>query len=195
VSLSLGWKPFAMRKALTAVATILLLGAIMLCPLAARAQTASQDEVAHANFVKFLNNHPILASEMARDPGLINDPHYLDSRPGLKNFFDNHRVLQKRLQKAPGTITFKDGHYDWITAQATASQSGNYLLEHPDVARAIEANPPLLKNSEYIWAHPGLQAFIDQHPNLSTEMKEHPYGFVSQQGIGYLPPPVPASSP
>jgi len=147
------------------------------------------NEIAEANFVRFLNTHPNVAADLAKNPNLVNDPKYLGDHPGLQGFLKTHPRVQKDVQLAPGTYTYVNGQAEWKRAPLNGSQTHNYLFEHSDVASELEANPSLVKDPKYLAAHPGLREFLDEHPDAISEMKQHPYGFLSQRRRGYLPPP------
>ena len=167
--------------------------AFVSAPAIAQAPKPGGNQVAQENFNRFLNNHPNVASELAKNPNLVNDEKFLATHPGLQKFLETHPGVQKQVASSPGAVTNSGGHYEWNRGAGAAAihGTGNYLLEHPEVAQQLQANPSLLESKEYVDAHPGLRQFMNQHPNLRGEMKVHPYGFVSQRGRGYLPPPVP----
>jgi hypothetical protein len=182
-----------MRKAIRALGTTIVLGAIALVPATILAQNQDPNESAHTNFVRFLNSHPNVAADLAKNPSLVNDPKYLGSHPGLHGFLRTHPRVQKDVQLGPGTYTYANGQADWKRAPLTESQAHNYLLDHLDVANQLEANPSLAQDPKYLAEHPGLKEFLIEHPDALSEMKEHPYGFLSQRRRGYLPPPEPPS--
>jgi phage-related protein len=158
----------------------------------AQAPRPDANQAAHERFNRFLNAHPAIASELAKNPSLVNDDKFLTEHPGLQKFLETHPAVRKEVAASPGTISIGGGQYEWKPGAGAARGSGNYLLEHPEVAQQLQANPSLLDSNEYVEAHPGLRQFINEHPNLRAEMKKHPYGFVSQRRKGYLPPPSPA---
>jgi hypothetical protein len=192
-SFSSKYEPNPMRNAIRALGATVVLGAIAIASAAALAQTQDPNEIAHTNFVRFLNTHPNVAADLTKNPGLVNDPKYLSNHPGLQGFLRTHPRVQKDVQLGPGTYTYANGQADWKRAPLTKEQTHNYLLDHLDVASQLEANPSLAQDPTYLAKHQGLKEFLDEHPNALAEMKEHPYGFVSQRRKGYLPPPEPPS--
>jgi len=52
-----------------------------------------------------------------------------------------------------------------------------YLYDHPNGAHQIAANPSLLDSPQFVADHPGLQEYINTHPDIRTEMKRHSYAF------------------
>lgn len=163
----------------------ILASLIIIVGVAARgnAQEAKPEgkPIAVVNFERFLNNHPKIADELVKNPTLINDSDYLAHHAALKQFLDTHSALRSAVQKAPGTIANHDGRYEWTRAATAHGEAGRfyegYLYEHPDVAHQLAANPSLLDDPKYVAAHPGLQEYINTHPDIRTEMKRHPYSF------------------
>lgn len=180
-----------MRIAYSVAAAVLICALILISRNALAQNQASQ--TATENFDRFLNNHPQIAAELVKNPALLKDEEFQAEHPGVKKFLETHPGVRKQVAESPGTFTYSGGKYAWNPPTAVARPgTGNYLLEHQDVARQIQSNPSLLDSKEFVDAHPGLQQFMDEHPNMRAEMKEHPYGFVTQRRRGYLPPPAPA---
>lgn len=176
------------RTAETVRKTILMMMLAGMLASAAFPARAGAQEAAKpiANFERFLDNHQQLASELAKNPKLLNDPEFISHHPPLQHFLDGHPAVRKQILEHPGSIANQNGHYAWtrgpLPPEATIESRQGYLLQHSDVAHEIQANPSLLDSPQYIAAHPGLKEYVDTHPDIRTEMKRHPYGFV---GGGY----------
>ncbi|HKV55619.1 MAG TPA: hypothetical protein VJN94_13370 [Candidatus Binataceae bacterium] len=56
-----------------------------------------------------------------------------------------------------------------------------YLDEHPEVARQLAANPSLVDNAGYMGNHPGLREYLGNHQWVRTELKDHPYRFMTDE--------------
>ncbi len=138
-------------------------------------------EVEVANFNRFLDNHPQVATQLEKNPSLVNDSDFIERHPALEQFLDTHPAVQEDVHDAPGTIADHNGHYHWGRAAKPAGEAGRfyngYLYDHPDVAHQIAANPSLLDSPQFIASHPGLQEYINTHPDIRSEMKRHPYAF------------------
>lgn len=163
--------------------TLAGLFALAAFPAPAGAQAPAKP-VPVANFERFLDHHPKIASELSKNPGLMNDKDFIAHNPELERFLDNHPAVNKQIHTAPGTIANHDGHYAWtrgpLPSEETLEANQGYLLRHSGVAHEIQANPSLLDSPQYIAAHPGLREYIDTHPDIRTEMKRHPYSFVGR---------------
>jgi hypothetical protein len=78
-------------------------------------------------------------------------------------------------QEPQGGDSGNPGHFQMNKRGAIeVLRARNYMVEHPDVAGQLRANPSLLDDDDFLDAHPGLRQFKEQHPNLRSEMKEHP---------------------
>src|SRR5258708_28867554 len=70
-----------------------------------------------------------------------------------------------------------------VNAQEVPSQSSGrsemaqfdaFLDAHADIDKQLRENPSLLKNEEFLEAHPQLQSFMNQHPQVQTQVGQNP---------------------
>src|SRR6266850_5512152 len=82
-----------------------------------------------------------------------------------------------------GTLLGLGGITHSLNAQEVQSQSSGrsemaqfdaFLDVHADIDAQLRANPSLLKNAEFLEAHPQLQSFINQHPQVQTQVGQNP---------------------
>ncbi len=82
-----------------------------------------------------------------------------------------------------GTLLGLGGTTHSLNAQEVQSQSSSrsemaqfdaFLDAHADIDAQLRANPSLLKNAEFLEAHPQLQSFINQHPQVQTQVGQNP---------------------
>jgi len=82
-----------------------------------------------------------------------------------------------------GTLLGLGGITHSLNAQEVPSQSSGrsemaqfdaFLDAHADIDAQLRANPSLLKNGEFLEAHPQLQSFINQHPQVQTQVGQNP---------------------
>ena len=53
-----------------------------------------------------------------------------------------------------------------------------FFDSHPNVARALEKDPTLIDNQQFVDSHPALHEYLRTHPYVRKEFKEHPYNFM-----------------
>src|SRR6266850_1555025 len=82
-----------------------------------------------------------------------------------------------------GTLLGLGGITHSLNAQEVQSQSSGrsemaqfdaFLDVHADIDAQLRANPSLLKNAEFLEAHPQLQSFINQHPQVQAQVGQNP---------------------
>src|SRR5712672_2131495 len=82
-----------------------------------------------------------------------------------------------------GTLLGLGGTAHSLNAQEVQSQSSGrsemaqfdaFLDAHADIDAQLRANPSLLKNAEFLEAHPQLQSFVSQHPQVQTQVGQNP---------------------
>jgi hypothetical protein len=66
---------------------------------------------------------------------------------------------------------------------AVANADYAYFDSHPNVARALEKDPTLIDNQQFVDSHPSLHAYLEAHPNIRREFKEHPYKFMHRSEV------------
>ena len=158
---------------------ILSLGLIVGLANHARAQESQPNgkETEIENFDRFLDHHPRISEKLAQNPMLVNDPAFIADHPPLEKFLANHPAFSAEVKKSPGTIGRHEGTYGWTPAALGSSEgrrfNEGYLHDHPEVALQIATKPSLLDNPQFVAAHPGLQNYINAHPDLRAEMKLH----------------------
>jgi hypothetical protein len=62
-------------------------------------QDIRQPEV--RNFDEFLDRHPAIDRELARNPSLANDPNYLVKHPDLNNYLASHPQIRSDIRQNP----------------------------------------------------------------------------------------------
>jgi hypothetical protein len=145
----------------------------------------------------FLNAHPNTARELQQNPGLVNDPQWMNQHQGLEQFMSSHPDIRSSIHDNPGAIMGSEGR--WMSGNGgLANNPGNslgnrfdqgYLDQHPEVAHQLAQNPGLADNPQYISAHPGLDDYLNAHPDIRNDLKYHPDRFMSDAehsgGYGY----------
>ncbi|HTW88427.1 MAG TPA: hypothetical protein VMD75_10515 [Candidatus Binataceae bacterium] len=95
-----------MKTALTLFSAFALTCALA---LPAAAQYVTQGDV--NSFNGFLNNHPQVASQLQRNPDLVDNKAYLDEHPELHSFLADHDQLRRAIQTHPGMFERQGGRY------------------------------------------------------------------------------------
>jgi hypothetical protein len=67
-----------------------------------------------------------------------------------------------------------------ITHEAVVN-TDNYLDQHPQLEKRLAKDPALIDNQQFVDNHPGLRAYLHDHPNARHEFKSHPYKFMHRE--------------
>jgi GrpB-like predicted nucleotidyltransferase (UPF0157 family) len=189
---------------------LLALAAIFSAPTPARAQSqtmspqASDNDVTHrqlADFDRFLDNHAELASQLRKDPSLINNEEFVENHADLQQYLQQHPEIRQELSQNPNSIMHQENRYDRREDQArdrdhnsdrdrnrdrdvTRPELANmdrFLDSHPEIAEQLKRDPSLVNNQKFAANHPALQQFLAEHPGVREEYKENPNAFMRQE--------------
>jgi hypothetical protein len=148
----------------------------------------------------YLNEHPEVSDQLARNPGLADNPQYLAAHPGLNDYLQAHPNVHYDLEHHPDRFMSRadGGAYPRAPESAAARFDQGYLNEHPEVSNQLARNPGLADNPQYLAAHPGLNDYLQAHPNVRYDIDHHPDRFMSKadqgapgyHGYGYQGNPV-----
>ena len=56
-----------------------------------------------------------------------------------------------------------------------------FLDSHPDIAKALVANPALATNQEFLSSHPAWKAFLEDHPEIRAGLQANPTTFMNDE--------------
>src|SRR5258706_1824972 len=153
-------------------------------------QVSSRSDV--ALFDSFLDAHADLDAQLRANPSLLTNEEYLEAHPQLQAFLNQHPQVQTQINQNPSFFMQRARRFDANKAgrrtnpnpDLTRRQVGTmdqFLDKNPGIDRDLRRNPSLVNNEEYLEAHPQLQAFLNQHPNVKEEIAENPRYFMQRQ--------------
>jgi hypothetical protein len=64
------------------------------------------------NLDEFLDQHPQIAQDLRKNPSLVNDANYLNSRQELKGFLESHNAIREDLRMHPELLMHRQGQYE-----------------------------------------------------------------------------------
>ena len=136
----------------------------------------------------YLDEHPEVAQQLAKDPHLADNPQYLANHPGLDQYFASHPEVRTDLQQHPDRFMNREGHYENYENHGNygygahpVANADHYMDNHPEVAQQLQKNPGLVDDPKYMNNHPGLQDFMSNHPVARQDWKSHPYKFMNHE--------------
>ena len=154
-----------------------------------RARFGNRGEL--ARFDQFLDGHREIAEQLRRNPALANNQQFLQTHPALQSFLQSHPGISQQLAQNPDAFMQRENRYDareeFREGDRDRDRMGNrcvkakfdrFLDKHPDIERDLRKNPPQADNEEYVKAHPALQAFYQEHPEVRHEISLHENAFM-----------------
>jgi len=192
-------RPFAYAIALVLV--------LLVAPSASQAQWSRDDDITQdelRRFDRFLDDHPEVERDLARQPGLATDRRYLADHPGLRDFLGDHPGIREELRNNPRRFLRAEQRFDRFEDRRFGSRdlddrgfddrSGRrpldrdqlvrldrFLDDHPEVAHDLRSNPWIVNDRRYLAEHPGFRDFLGDHPIIRQELRENPHTVLNQE--------------
>ena len=143
-----------------------------------------------ATMDQFLDKYPRIDQDLRRNPSLVNNAEYLEAHPELQTFLNQHPNVKEEIAENPRYFMQRENRFDArepgrnpnpdLTRGEVATMD-QFLDKYPRIDQDLRRNPSLLTNADYLKAHPELQAFLDQHPNVREEAAENPRYFMQRE--------------
>ncbi len=161
---------------------------------ALQADDATRQEL--ADFDRFLDSHPEVASDIRKDPSLVNHDDFVNRHPALQTYLQDHPAVREQIKADPNAFMRHEARYDRredgrdrdsdrdrdrdISRQELA-RFDQFLDTHRETAEQLRKNPSLVDNEEFVTNHPALQSYLREHPELRSQLKQNPNAFMHQE--------------
>ncbi|MGH7949509.1 MAG: hypothetical protein ACREQF_09815 [Candidatus Binataceae bacterium] len=171
---------------------------------AAHAESPSASELRRRGVVvfdKFLDNHPQVAKDLARNPNLVNNPNYLKDHDEFREFLKGHPNLRESLRDNPDQWLRGVHNYDrWREHRGDRDYSKYFDSRREQQLRGCYARtnyggkglPPGLQKQYDKTGHlpPGLEKHVAEHGSLppGLQKKIQPVDPMFASCAGPLPP-------
>jgi phage-related protein len=136
------------------------------------------------NFDNFLDSHPGIDAELAKDPKLIERPEYVSSHEELKTFLAGHPGVREEMKETPRFFMHREGQFDKSGRDVSRREAASldvFLDVHPRVSKGLRKDPSLAKNPEFLSKHPQFVEFLGNHPAVKADLAENPYAFMKRK--------------
>ena len=143
-------------------------------------------------FDQFLDAHADIDAQLRANPSLLTNAEYLEAHPQLENFLNQHPQVQTQLRENSSFFMEREKRFDAKEAQRRSRGDSDvtrrevatmdeFLDKNQNIDRDLRRNPALINNAEYLEAHPQLQTFLSQHPDVKEEITENPRFFMQRE--------------
>ena len=152
-----------------------------------------------AAFDQFLDSHPELATQIRKDPSVINNEEFVENHTELQQYLQQHPEVREDLAQNPNAVMNQEqrfdrhedrdrdrdhdrvGDNDRDINRGELANMDRFMDNHPEISEQLRKNPSLVNNEEFVESHPALQQFLASHPGVREEMKENPNVFMHRE--------------
>jgi phage-related protein len=141
-----------------------------------------------AGFDAFLDAHPEIDAQLRTNPSLINDQKWLQDHREVLAYFDHHPQEKNEIAGSPSYFIRREGRRASREARERianlrreqTADFKQFLNSNPQISKQLNADPVLIKDPRYLDEHPGLQAFLYDHPLVNKDLREEPSLFLQR---------------
>ena len=131
-----------------------------------RAQLARMDQ--------FLDNHPEIAEQLRKDPGLMKNDEFAKSHPALQEFLQQHPGIREDFAENPNAFMRQEDRFDRREDGRKLAGFEQFLGSHSTIAQQLARDPKLANNQQFIDNHPELQEYLNAHPGVRDQLAQNP---------------------
>jgi hypothetical protein len=141
-----------------------------------------------ARFDQFLDSHREIAEQLRKDPSLVNNEEFLKNHPALQTYLQDHPAVRTQIKENPNAFMRAEDRFDRRednrdrdVNREEVGRFNQFLDNHHEIAEQLRKDPSLVDNGEFVKNHPALQAYLQDHPGVRTELKENPNAFMREE--------------
>jgi len=155
-----------------------------------------------AEFDRFLDSHPEVASQLRQDPSLVNNPEFVENHSELQQYLQQHPEVREEIKENPNAFMNREQRFerhdadgdrrdkdsdndrnrrDRDTTRGELADFDHFLDSHPELAEKLRQEPSLINNHKYVSHNHALRDYLKDHPEVREELKENPNAFMRQE--------------
>ena len=161
-----------------------------------------------ARFDQFLDNHREIDDRLRKDPSLVDNRDFLQDHPDLRDYLRDHPRVREEIKARPDAFMRREERFDRREDERRGEDrdrqpDGGYnrrdddrdrdirrqelvrfdqfLDNHREVDDRLRQDPSLVDNREFVSSHPELQAYLQDHPRISEDIKADPNAFMHRE--------------
>ena len=138
-----------------------------------------------ASFDRFLDGHREIAEQVRKDPSLLDNRNFVQNHPALQTYIQDNPGVRDQLRQDPNAFMRQEDAYDRDSngrdrdpMHDHMADFGGFLHSHSDVQKDLSRDPSVVKNHDYVQNHAELDAYLNAHPDMRTELMANPQSFV-----------------
>ena len=125
----------------------------------------------------FLDTHSVIDDELREHPALADNPDFIKDHPEYAAFLTAHPGVAGQLKDHPRYFMHRalELQRDQPITPAEVKTLDAFLDRHPDIDKALVANPKIIDDPKFIEAHPELHDFLKDHPRVAGVLISKPH--------------------
>jgi ribosomal 50S subunit-associated protein YjgA (DUF615 family) len=125
----------------------------------------------------FLDEHPVIDDLLREHPALADNPDFIKDHPEYAAFLTAHPGVAGQLKDHPRYFMHRalELQRDQPITPAEVKTLDAFLDRHPDIDKALVANPKIIDDPKFIEAHPELHDFLKDHPRVAGVLISKPH--------------------
>jgi hypothetical protein len=150
-----------------------------------------------AEFDRFLDSHPEVASQLRQDPSLVNNPEFVENHSELQQYLQQHPEVREQIRENPSAFMNREQRYerhdadrrdndnersrDRDTTRGELASFDRFLDSHPELAEKLRQDPSLINNHKFVSHNHALRDYLKDHPEVREELTENANAFMRQE--------------
>jgi len=123
---------------------------------------------------RYLAQRPELLHQLRTQPGVVNDPTFLDNQPRIKLFLKDHPDIAETVKQNPSAFLQRSFEGQPPLERGRNPDFQDYLDHYPADAILLRKNPDLLKDPKFVRSRPELDEYLADHPEAVDTLKQNP---------------------
>ncbi|MGB6075938.1 MAG: hypothetical protein WBG29_09905 [Candidatus Acidiferrales bacterium] len=131
---------------------------------------------------KFLDSHPDITKQLEANPSLIDNKSYLQNHTQLQEFLSSHPQVEEAADRNPTRFMNLETRLQaGISDRFAVMAMGQFFDSHADIEKQLQSNPELINSQSFQQQHPGLQDFLNSHPQVQAQFDASPAVFMNAE--------------
>jgi hypothetical protein len=169
-----------------------------------------QDDIGRQEIVRFdqfLDNHREIDDRLRKDPSLVDNRDFLQDHQDLRDYLRDHPRVREEITAHPDAFMRREERFDRRESERRDDDRDRqpngygrrdddrdrdirrqelvhfdeFLDNHREVDERLRKDPALVDNREFVQSHPELQAYLQDHPRISEDIKADPNAFMHRE--------------
>ena len=132
-------------------------------------------------FDRFMDSHPDIATQVRQKPWLLTNYNFLQSHPDLNAFLKARPQLNAEISQNSAAFMQLENRLEQPDGRRDLAELDRFMDSHPSISAQLKQKPWLVTNYQFEQSNPDLKTFLQDHPQLRTEVGQNPVAFMQEE--------------